>query len=44
MKKAAIFALLMVVFYSCGSNDRGELVGVKVEERNGFQRSHSERL
>ena len=29
MKKAAIFALLMAVFYSCGSNDRGELVGVK---------------
>ncbi len=33
MKKAAIFALLMVVFYSCGSNDRGELVGVKSKKK-----------
>ncbi len=38
MKKAAIFALLITVFYSCGSNDRGELVGVKVK-RNGFLRN-----
>ena len=38
MKKAAIFALLITVFYSCGSNDRGELVGVKLK-RNGFQKS-----
>ncbi|WP_405608912.1 gliding motility lipoprotein GldK [Polaribacter sp. Asnod1-A03] len=29
MKKAAVFALLITIFYSCGSNDRGELVGVK---------------
>jgi gliding motility-associated lipoprotein GldK len=33
MKKAAIFALLITVFYSCGSNDRGELVGVKVKKQ-----------
>ncbi|WP_299059898.1 gliding motility lipoprotein GldK [uncultured Polaribacter sp.] len=33
MKKAAIFALLMVVFYSCGSNERGELVGVQSNKR-----------
>ena len=33
MKKAAILALLIVVFYSCGSNDRGELVGVKVKKK-----------
>ena len=33
MKKAAIFALLIVVFYSCGSNDRGELVGVKSKKK-----------
>jgi gliding motility-associated lipoprotein GldK len=33
MKKAAIFALLIVVFYSCGSSDRGELVGVKSKKK-----------
>lgn len=33
MKKAAIFALLIAVFYSCGSNDRGELVGVKAKKK-----------
>ncbi|MDG1110263.1 MAG: gliding motility lipoprotein GldK [Polaribacter sp.] len=33
MKKAAIFALLITVFYSCGSNDRGELVGVKSKKK-----------
>jgi gliding motility-associated lipoprotein GldK len=33
MKKAAIFALLITVFYSCGSNDRGELVGAKVKKK-----------
>ncbi len=33
MKKAAIFALLMTIFYSCGSNDRGELVGVKSKKK-----------
>ena len=33
MKKAAIFALLITVFYSCGSNDRGELVGVKAKKK-----------
>jgi gliding motility-associated lipoprotein GldK len=33
MKKAAIFALLMTFLYSCGSNDRGELVGVKSKKQ-----------
>ncbi|MEO9569681.1 MAG: gliding motility lipoprotein GldK [Polaribacter sp.] len=33
MKKAAIFALLIAVLYSCGSNDRGELVGVKSKKK-----------
>jgi gliding motility-associated lipoprotein GldK len=33
LKIAAIFALLITVFYSCGSNDRGELVGVKVKKK-----------
>jgi gliding motility-associated lipoprotein GldK len=33
MKKAAILALLITVFYSCGSNDRGELVGVKSNKK-----------
>jgi len=29
MKKIALYALLITIVYSCGSNDRGELVGVK---------------
>jgi len=29
MKKIALYALLLVIVYSCGSNDRGELIGVK---------------
>jgi len=29
MKKIALYALLIAIVYSCGSNDRGELVGVK---------------
>jgi sulfatase modifying factor 1 len=34
MKKVALFALILVVFYSCGSsNDRGELVGVKSKRK-----------
>ena len=33
MKIVAIFALLITVFYSCGSNDRGELVGVKAKKK-----------
>ncbi|MFQ3181555.1 MAG: sulfatase modifying factor 1 [Polaribacter sp.] len=33
MNKAVIFTLLIAVFYSCGSNDRGELVGVKVNKK-----------
>ena len=33
MKKAAVFALLIITFYSCGSNDRGELVGLKVKKK-----------
>ena len=34
MKKVALFALILVFFYSCGSsNDRGELVGVKSKRK-----------
>ena len=33
MKKAAILALLITLLYSCGSNDRGELVGIKVKKK-----------
>ncbi len=33
MRKEAILALLIVIFYSCGSNDRGELVGVKAKKK-----------
>jgi len=33
MKKAAAFALLITILYSCGSNDRGELVGVKSKKK-----------
>ena len=33
MNKAAIFALLTIVLYSCGSNDRGELMGVKYKKK-----------
>ncbi|MCG1036242.1 gliding motility lipoprotein GldK [Polaribacter sargassicola] len=33
MKKAAVFALLITIFFSCGSNDRGELVGVKSKKK-----------
>ncbi len=33
MKKITLFALLITVIYSCGSNDRGELVGVKVKKK-----------
>ena len=32
MKKVIVFVLLVVLFYSCGSNDRGELVGVKAKK------------
>ena len=42
MKKAAIFALLITVFYSCGSNDRGELVGVK-SKKKWFSEKHPEK-
>ena len=40
MKKAAIFALLITFFYSCGSNDRGELVGVKVKKKWFSEKPH----
>lgn len=33
MKKTILFALLIAVVYSCGSNDRGELVGIKVKKK-----------
>jgi gliding motility-associated lipoprotein GldK len=32
MRKVLVFALLVVIIYSCGSNDRGELVGVKAKK------------
>ena len=32
MKKVIVFVLLVVLLYSCGSNDRGELVGVKAKK------------
>ncbi|MFY0603853.1 MAG: gliding motility lipoprotein GldK [Flavobacteriaceae bacterium] len=31
MKKAVLYTLLLTLIYSCGSNDRGELVGVKTK-------------
>ena len=33
MKKTALLALLVAIVYSCGSNDRGELVGIKVKKK-----------
>ena len=33
MKRATIYALLIAIIYSCGSNDRGELVGVKSKKK-----------
>ena len=33
MKKIVLYALLIVIGYSCGSNDRGELVGVKSNKK-----------
>ena len=32
MRKLIVFVLLVVLLYSCGSNDRGELVGVKAKK------------
>ena len=33
MRKVALFALVISLVYSCGSNDRGELVGVKAKKK-----------
>ena len=33
MRKVALLALVLTLFYSCGSNDRGELVGVKAKKK-----------
>lgn len=33
MKKTALFVLLAAILYGCGSNDRGELLGVKSKKR-----------
>jgi len=33
MKKTVILALLIVIFYSCGFNDRGELIGVNYKKK-----------
>jgi len=32
MRKVIVFVLLVVMLYSCGANDRGELVGVKAKK------------
>jgi gliding motility-associated lipoprotein GldK len=32
MRKVLVFALLVVMIYSCASNDRGELVGIKAKK------------
>jgi gliding motility-associated lipoprotein GldK len=33
MKKAAVYALLITIFFSCGSNDRGDLVGTPIKRQ-----------
>jgi sulfatase modifying factor 1 len=33
MNKALVFALFTLIIYSCGSNDRGELTGVKYKKK-----------
>ena len=33
MKKAILFTFLITIMYGCGSNDRGELVGVKIKNK-----------
>ena len=33
MKKIALFTLVITLIYSCGSNDRGELTGVKMNKK-----------
>jgi len=33
MKRVALFALIVTLFYSCGSNDRGELTGVNSKRK-----------
>jgi len=33
MKRVAFFALIMIILYSCGSNDRGELVGIDSKKK-----------
>ena len=33
MKKIALYAFLLTILYGCGSNDRGELVGVKYKKK-----------
>lgn len=33
MRKVALFALVLSLIYSCGSNDRGELMGVKTKRK-----------
>jgi gliding motility-associated lipoprotein GldK len=35
MKRVALFALIVIMLYSCGSNDRGELIGV-TSNKNWF--------
>ncbi len=33
MKKAALYAFLLAILYGCGSNDRGELLGVQYKQK-----------
>jgi len=33
MKKAILYTFLITIMYGCGSNDRGELVGVKIKNK-----------
>ena len=33
MNKVLVFALFTLIIYSCGSNDRGELMGVKYKKK-----------
>jgi len=33
MKKAILYTFLITIIYGCGSNDRGELVGVKIKNK-----------
>jgi len=48
MKKAILYTFLITIMYGCGSNDRGELVGVKISTnglvKNLLEWFHSSRF